>query len=582
MTQVDYRTHIRNLPIIPIVSTDYAFSQAPAQTLTPGSILITMNPLPPGINAGSVGQHTVRISDSVSGSENMLITGVTGSQISGVVTLTHTSGNWSIISASNGIQEAIQSLQGELGGSINIPSGAHTVWTTVKLVNSSATNIGIFGDGGRATQIFRGSTFTSGDIFSYDSSVYGLTKCVFTGMKINNGQNSAGTYLNVTSGYAIHTIDGGNFTAWDVEITNGKGGIFIDNSSVVFLSNIAYGDETPYAAVVSAESGLKIEGHVSAIYVDSCKFFGQDVSSANNLFAGILIRGADGIQICNCESNGRNGIVFQGGFGDIIANVYIVNCILDNIAGDGVHIGDANTPHAYNNIRVLGCHIAGNTGGYNTTGVGVNIGADVDNVLVIGNNIYAYGLDGITIGSGNNTNGVAKKSIIISNNDIWENNLSNGADGQGIRCPSGQAGVSIVGNTITNQTGAAHQKYGIQVINLVNSIISDNNMINMETGGLSIAGTVTGLTVGPNGGVDDVIPTVASGASITIAANPLVKISGTTPITTLSGGWPGRRVSLLFTNAAPGGVGTGGNILRTQAAVQNQKIVLEYDGTNWY
>jgi hypothetical protein len=77
--------------------------------------------------------------------------------------------------------------------------------------------------------------------------------------------------------------------------------------------------------------------------------------------------------------------------------------------------------------------------------------------------------------------------------------------------------------------------------------------------------------------------TYASATSITL--NPwedVVYITGTTAINAILSVWPGRSVTLIFQNATPGGVTTGGNILRAQSAANNQSIRLVCDGTNWF
>lgn len=119
-------------------------------------------------------------------------------------------------------------------------------------------------------------------------------------------------------------------------------------------------------------------------------------------------------------------------------------------------------------------------------------------------------------------------------------------------------------------------------------IITGNDIVNVTDVPVKATGTTWAagalVRIENNAGIDTSIPTVASGATVTLGdnVNPAIKITGTTQITTLNGGWIGRVVALIFTDASPGGVGTGGNIARTQAAAQNQAITLRFDGTNWY
>jgi len=106
-----------------------------------------------------------------------------------------------------------------------------------------------------------------------------------------------------------------------------------------------------------------------------------------------------------------------------------------------------------------------------------------------------------------------------------------------------------------------------------------------DTAPIVVGGSLTRVVLGPNQGVDDVIGSVASGATIAAPLNPMFEVTGTTPITNITGGWEGREITLIFTNAAPAGVsvGTGaGAVARTQAAVQYQALPLVLYGTKWY
>lgn len=79
--------------------------------------------------------------------------------------------------------------------------------------------------------------------------------------------------------------------------------------------------------------------------------------------------------------------------------------------------------------------------------------------------------------------------------------------------------------------------------------------------------------------------TVASAASITLSKLPLVTISGTADITSITAGTVGQRVTLLFSgNAAATGVTDGSNLVLAGnfAYTTNDTMDLISDGTNWY
>lgn len=87
-------------------------------------------------------------------------------------------------------------------------------------------------------------------------------------------------------------------------------------------------------------------------------------------------------------------------------------------------------------------------------------------------------------------------------------------------------------------------------------------------------------------GYDFPVTTVVSASTIAAPTGPSFIVTGTTTITKITGGWVGRTISLIFTDASPGGVATGGSgagrIGKTQAVSQNQVLTLIFDGTYWY
>jgi hypothetical protein len=96
-----------------------------------------------------------------------------------------------------------------------------------------------------------------------------------------------------------------------------------------------------------------------------------------------------------------------------------------------------------------------------------------------------------------------------------------------------------------------------------------------------INGVPANLVLGGNGGLDEVIPTVASAASIAAPVNPVFQITGTTTVTTMTGGWRGARKTITKTDTGSVTIGGGGNIPGTHTLAQNQSIQLTFNGTNW-
>lgn len=78
------------------------------------------------------------------------------------------------------------------------------------------------------------------------------------------------------------------------------------------------------------------------------------------------------------------------------------------------------------------------------------------------------------------------------------------------------------------------------------------------------------------------IPTVASATAITLPWHDHVRITGSTNISTINGGWVGREVTLLFDVASTANFVTGGNILVAATAGPGRTSKIVFDGTDWY
>ncbi len=140
-TQVDYETQIRNLPATGernVLDFDWD-AQSPSQTLTAGTAAtVNLSPWPEGITAKSPSAHYLLIVDAVSGNEEVLLTAIsTNTSVTFTPSLTHASGNWSIKSATYGIQEAhyaslaqtssVVNRLGYLPFTLYIPNGLYSV-----------------------------------------------------------------------------------------------------------------------------------------------------------------------------------------------------------------------------------------------------------------------------------------------------------------------------------------------------------------------------------------------------------------------------------------------------------------------
>jgi hypothetical protein len=141
--------------------------------------------------------------------------------------------------------------------------------------------------------------------------------------------------------------------------------------------------------------------------------------------------------------------------------------------------------------------------------------------------------------------------------------------------------VSGVGDGFTSNT----QSYGVQVFSGPNNnyIITNNDLRNNVSAAISDNGTGLNKIVRENLGVDDTTPGITSAAAVTLPLSAVTfYIFGTVTITTINGGWNGRSIRLIKTDAGTVTIGGGGNVPLAHPLAQNGALTLSCDGTSWF
>jgi hypothetical protein len=149
------------------------------------------------------------------------------------------------------------------------------------------------------------------------------------------------------------------------------------------------------------------------------------------------------------------------------------------------------------------------------------------------------------------------------------------------------AHVSILGSRIGNCAG--FQGFQLHGINAEDGaafidIMGDNLTGNTDTPLNLLFSNSTIANIEHNVGVDDQVPLVASGTTITLPPNPFVALSGSTPIKNILGGWQSRRVTFVQgTNQTFQTGGTSGQDIATgmvtNSPIPNTAYLL---GPHWY
>lgn len=112
----------------------------------------------------------------------------------------------------------------------------------------------------------------------------------------------------------------------------------------------------------------------------------------------------------------------------------------------------------------------------------------------------------------------------------------------------------------------------------LNSLVLIGNLFNAAPSLYATAATLTQIQ--GNAGWQGTVDTVASSSTIAILnLSDLIEVTGTTTVTTITGGWTGRKVFFF----CPGGLtfGIGGNIAGNVAVPANDGIEYTFDGTFW-
>jgi hypothetical protein len=546
--------NLSNVPPSPFVlSSAHDFpAQSPGGNLIIGANVITLAPVPLGVN-GTNQNHWLYISGGVGAAEPVLITG--GTAVSGAATGTvivtcanaH-SGAWTIRSATAGGQEAYYSNGGTGNLYIIFPSGQISIFGPLT-VNAHGVHIG--GTGALVTTIYQNTPNI--DIFRFLATHEG---CGIENVGIIGHAAS-------TAGFAINITGQRYFVAQNIRIAQVANGVHNTDGIFTSFRNVWIGE-------ISGGDGFLIDGPLTNVEV------WDNITTGSSLpfNAGLRVTEAANAMIINSTFlEGQYGVLFDPLTGKVVASIDMVNIYADHNLVEGLRMIPASGAFI-TRIRCSQCWFsdAGQTG----VRLAPMAGGGINDLLI----------DQAEI-SHNPVNGVALigdvSNVAIKGSSIWNNN-----GGSGIYVGPGIDGATILGNHIGNDVswGAGNQLFGVFLEEQAARVVITNNTFKANTTApispfpaLGLSGAVI---IRDNIDIDNVMPAIASAATIQLSWNPIVEITGTITITAINGGWAGREITLIFTAAAPGGLGIGGNIGRAQAAAQNQAIRLTYRGTNWY
>lgn len=544
-----------------VVSKRFDFpAQAPGGTLNVGNNVVTLTPVPQGINGTDL-NHYLYISGGTGTAEAVLITG--GTAVSGApsgtvfVNCANThSGAWTIQTATAGIQEAISSINST--GTVIVIPGNYTIYGTITM---AWNNLAIQGQVGAS---LTDSTRAGMNLFqvSRPSAAGGRNK--IAGLYITSAKTTDSViYIDGQNTMLVRDvyIQGGTPTGITIAANANTFDVYIENV------NVSLGSNTTGTGIAILSSGAT---KPSGIYLSKVQLakgqIGLHVTGCGGLYVNQsdIISTGTGLRI-DPLSNGE------------VAFLWFSDVSVDTASGNGIEITPTGTG-VVRGVEFTRVWSATHTG----DGLFVNpaSGAVVDGVRLIGCRLVNNQQHGAQIMGGINTHFI---DCALSGNSTGNIGVFHG-----LMVGAGVTKFQVIGGIYGPTDGHLDsQAFGI----LVTAGASDQYQITNvncrgnTVGTLNDQGTGLSKIVKDNLGVDDLaINTIASAATINLGntGQSTYFISGAIAITTIQGGWRGRVISLIFNAAAPGGVASGGNIARTQAAVQYQPIRLQYDGTVWF
>jgi len=577
-----------NLSRIPvsatIISSAYDFAPiAPGGNLLVGANVITVAPVPLGVN-GSDTNHFLWITGGTGTPEAVPIIG--GTAVSGaatgtvIVTCANThSGAWTLRSATSGVYEAANTFPGTGSGEVVLPAGQTRFHQKLSLPIKAGGNLTIRGQGEDVSFILRSEEYVNGDLISYVQAA-GFS-AVLTLRDFTMYAGGGNSNVNSTSGAAIHIVDQTSTptNVINVRIFDGWRGLWLENTSRSYVQRLTY-IQTPTCVAngILCQAGIYVTGGTGVsgnIQVVNCFIGGGSFNDPKMLSYGIYLSGTDGIQFTGgFIAAATIAILFDGNAGTL-TNGYVDNMVIDGITQFGILFQGSSGLFFSHRISNTAIQTYQGNEEPRLNGIKFAPGTNADAIQISNCNIFGWSAAGVSLNIG------APRNIVISDNLLFGNGDASGG-GYGIALGPGEGGTVITGNRCYNNSRG--QDYGIGVLgNVTNIQVTGNQLSGNRAAGMNITGTVTGGVIRGNTGVDDVIPAVASAATLAFPVNPLFTITGTVGVTAVGILQPAGANGILRTTTGAVTFTAGATIGNTFTTVQNVPVQWSWDGTKvWF
>lgn len=402
-TQIDYVTQVKNKPTIPeypdLVSSDYEWSFTPPSNLAIVSGVestATFTALPTGLNqTDSINKHYVGVVYSTSSHTSFLVTSVNDATkvIKFMPTVSISAGNWTLRSASGGVQEAIYANAGDC---IYVPMG-DLAYDALKVWINRA-NITIRGAGKKATTFVINNTAANG----FWSDTYGYEVHDIRFEPINSGTQTAGAMISLVGTTPKYQGEA-DVTVTGCEFINNYDGVVYDcpGGFIRYLNNMVRGNER-YAVYHESSSAGAIQicdNYMDGVNSDGLIWIEQVTSGV--IIADNWMQAAKSHIVINSTNTGASFGVYE---------VVITGNILDNdrlntvssvvINGSGVELTSSNS------VQIVGNY-------FSSVGYCV-LTQNAYNVFIKANKLFARYTNPIIAIAGTSAN-----NVTISDNEFW-------------------------------------------------------------------------------------------------------------------------------------------------------------------
>lgn len=450
------------------------------------------------------------------------------------------------------IQAAIDACSVAGGGIVFFPAGTY-LFTTLSLASDS--NIRLVGSGTQGTLLI--SSTTTGNLFDFT----GASFCSVEDLSFR-------ATLERTAG-AVFYLDAGAGSCQRNEfrrlrIHGGWRAWHLDDCTTTTIDEVQF---TDFDASHDWHSMFHLGGTTTSTIISNIR--GGSAATVSNAFLYITGALVDTAMFRNWD------IVAQSpSTGMICARIdtgswlYFTDCSLEaGTTQDCVVFGGGSTAHG---VSLTACHIQGQDG------LEINNGTSV---RMVGGEVLACHRHGIKIHGGTH-----HEIIGVTISDCSQE-TTNTYDG--INVAAGVTDFTITGCHVGKMLIGAANVMASAII--VSAGASDRYAITgnrvATTGATAFVvdgGTGTDKIVKDNIWAGSTVATVASAAALAVPANvEIVNVTGTTTVTSMTGGYKGRRVKLIFAGILTFTDGSNLKLAGNFVTSADDSIVLTYDGTNW-